>query len=341
MSFNSNNKNLVLKNIGLLALAVFLPLVTFFTRTWESLVVTSLLSSAALAVITASLPVWTTAAVPLAVFGLCLLVGGDLYLAMLPLVLLPAGIATGVCIRKKRTRGFTVGISSFGLIVGGFLGFLIITWAGCGTVNVTAMRLCYNELYRYFTEVMFDSVYVSLKNAFDSYGYEEGYLEAYTASFLKSFRPMFFGTVIFTCNAVAYAFTAVSGRLYKMLDVSKFKSLPGIDGKWEFVLTKSSAVVFTVCYVCLFIGGDSLALPETSAFYAVMLAIVGGVYVMAFRSIRSRSKLTGGVDLIVICIVLFIFFQSSLMDIISLMLVVIGISATFKSNKKGDKHEKA
>lgn len=341
MSFKSKNINLILKNIGLPALAVFLPLVTFFTGTWESLIVTSLLSSATLAVITASLPIWITAAVPLAVFGLCYMAGGDLYLAMLPLVLLPAGIATGVCIRKKCTRGLTVGISSFGLIFGGFLAFLIVTWANYGIVNGTSIKACYEATYRYFTEVLFDNVYNSLKTAFESYGYEEGYLETYTASFLKSFRPMFFGTVIFTCNAVAYAFTAVSGRLYKMLDASKFNSLPGIDGKWEFVLTKSSAVVFTVCYICLFLGGDSLALPETSAFYAVMLAIVGGVYVMAFRSIRDRSKITGGVDLIVICIVLFLFFQSSLIDIISLVLVVIGLSATFKSNKKGDKHEKA
>lgn len=326
--------NAKIKNLGLVLLAAVLPALAFITDTTSAVVPMSLLSAVVLAALVAVAPWWLSAVVPVAVYGLCLLISGDYYLSALPLTVLPAGVCGGVCMRRMCSRGFTVALVSFALVVGALLCFGILTLALYGTISFSAIKECYNTIYSLIVDAVYENVYNVLKVSVEEYGYTESFVATYTAAFLRSYRPMLFGTVIFTCNVVAYALTAISKRILKYADVAKYERLPGINGDWEFVLSKSSAVVFILCYFCLLIGGDSLTLPQASAFYAVMLAIVGGVFVMAFRSIRNRVKLTGGVDLIVIGIVMFLFFQSSIMDIVSMVLAVIGLSATFKSGKK-------
>ncbi|MBQ3195233.1 MAG: hypothetical protein IJB65_02090 [Clostridia bacterium] len=325
--------NAKIKYAALFLAAVLLPPLVATYVDVSGILPAALVSSVVLGVLAASASPALAFAVPVCVYGLGYLLSRDFIASAMPLVFYPAGIFAGVCMRRKCSRRLTVALTSFGLAMGMGIEFVIITYHLCGSLSAEAFGVCYDGLYAYFADYLYDSVYNVLNANSKNYGLAEADVAAYTVAYIKTYRPMLFGTIILACNVAAYIFTAVSKRLLLYLDVNKHDGLPGTNGKWEFVLSKSSAVVFIICYICLFLGGETLTLPQTSAFYAVMLAIVGGVFLMAFRAVRNKFRM-GNSNIIITGIILLLFFNSAIINILTLMLAVIGISATFKQDKK-------
>ena len=327
--------NAKFKYAALFAAAVLLPPFVAVYVDLSGLLPAALLSSVILGVLTASAPLALAFAVPVGLYAWGYVLFGDFLSPVTPLIFLPAGFLAGMCMRRKCSRRLTVALTSAGFLLSLAAEFAIVTYSICGSLSAKAMNATYNELYVFFTNAAYNSIYNVLNTNAKSYGLAESDVALYTTSYIKSYRPMFFGTVLLICNIVSYLFTAVSKRILKYLDAEKHNGLPGINGSWEFVLSKSSATVFIVCYVCLFLGGETLSLPQASAFYAVMLAIVGGVFLMAFRSLRSKLHISNS-NLIIASVILLFFFSGSILDIVTIILAIIGLSATFKQDKKGD-----
>ncbi len=332
------SNNAKLKYTAIFAAAVLVPPLVMAYVDPSGILPASLLASVAIAVLLSSAPVILSVLVPVGVYGLGCILSGDFVLAAMPLVFFPAGFCAGICMRKGCTRRFAVSLTSVGLVLGLGAEFVFLTYYLCGGLSTQDFRVCYNSLYLYFVNYIYNSVYNVLNANAENYGLNDVDISVYTIAYIRSFRPMLFGTVILVCNIVSYIFTAASKNLLRFMNIDKYKDLPGIRGDWEFVLSKSSAMVFIISYVCLLLGGDTLTLPQASAFYAVMLAIAGGVFLMAFRAVRNKFSMGGGSNFIIIGILLLLFLQGSLMDIVMVILAVIGLSATFKQGvKEGEK----
>ncbi len=330
--------NAKMKYAALFLAAVLLPPFVAVYVDISGLLPIALVSSVILGVLTASAPLPLALAVPVGLYAWGYILFGDFLSPVTPLVFLPAGFIAGLCMRRKCSRRLTVALTSAGFLISLAAEFAIITYSLCGSLSAWALEATYNELYVFFTNAAYNNIYNVLNANAKNYGLAESDVALYTVTYIRSYRPMFFGTVLLICNIVAYIFTAVSKRILKYLDTEKYNSLPGINGNWEFVLSKSSATVFIVCYICLFLGGDTLSLPQASAFYAVMLAIVGGVFLMAFRTLRSKLRISSS-NLVITGVILLLFFSGSILDIVTIILAIIGLSATFKQdrNKEGEK----
>ncbi len=331
--------NSTLKKVVLFVTAVLVPCLGTLVSEPSWIVPSSLVAAAIYAVLTAVAPVPLALAVPIIVYGINAVLGGDYVFAAFPLIFLPAGFGLGLCMRKKCSRRVTVATTSVSLVAGGALGFVLATLTVFGKLTAATLADCYSGLYSYVANSFYENMYTSLKSAAYAYELKDFDAAAYTKIYLKSCRPMLIGSAIFACNALAYILTAVSKYLLKHTSIEQFKSLPGINGNWEFVLSKTSAVVFIVCYACITLGGDALALPELSAFYAILFAIIGGVLIMALRTVRNKMHLGGSIGFIVTGIIIFFFFQGSILSIIVTVLAIIGLTATLKKEKTEDKKQ--
>ena len=262
----------------------------------------------------------------------------DYMFSALAVALLPSCVCAGVCMRRRCSRGQTIVAVVACIGLGVFLGIAVIVFALYGSISYN-IAVSFNRDYlvplkgQLLTSV-YDSIHNSMEQLMAQLGEEYSGIDVstYSIAYIKSLRPMSVGIVLFSVATVAYLFTELIKQVVKVVDENKLKNLPGIEGKWEYVLSKGSAVAFIIAYFCMFIGGETLKIAEATAFYAIVMTILGGVLVMAFRSIKNRIKLRGWGDLIFPAILIVLF----LSDYIITILTVIGLVASFRVKAEDD-----
>lgn len=340
-------KNSKLKYYALLAVAALVPLlvlvfdIKYLFQSASSLFPLGLLvSSAILAALFAVKPSPLLLVAPLALYGGMYALSGSFVVSAFSAVALPMAIGVGICMRRKLARGLTVTVATLCMAGGVGMCFVILTAICFGNISVSSFVRCYNSYIvpaaHYFKDLIGQTMAESMERYAESFGVDSFDATDYALAYVASLKTVVFGWLFLGANIISYAFTALSGRTAAYVDDGYLKALPGVNGRWEFVLAKSSAVVFIVCYACLKIGGDDLTVPQVSAFNAIMYAIIGGVLVMAFRTIKERIRSRGGVEILIMAVVGFVFFGDTFMSFAITALTVVGLYAALRAKKETD-----
>ncbi len=275
------------------------------------------------ALLSAPFNIWKLFVLP-ASYGLSYLVCGDPLTAAFALFYLPASLVIAFCIRKGLSRGMTVVLSSL-------------------TVGVTAFACVAVPAFIYGVAFSFDSVsaYISMvsqalaeklvsgvpDSLFDETLTKANY-QALMASGFKYFSLCF---AVMFCNIAAFASTAITKRVLLYVEGGTGR-LSVFAKEWLFVLSKPSAVMYIICYLCLLVGGETLTLPQQIAFNTLMTAIQCGIIVMAFSFLRERFR-AYGFAAIFMYIVVFVFFGVS---VAAMVLSGLGVIVTLRRKTKED-----
>lgn len=314
----------------LLLASALVAIIAFITQDTLFYMVAMLFAFASLASLFCIKPSPLLAALPLAVCAFACFNNDNYYFSAISAVLLCASVGVAVCMRLRFSRGRTVAISGMCTAVGVLFAASIIVVSIYGSLTFkNFVDFFYtvrdNAVYELYNEIV-NSVNV----LYDSLG-ESVDATSYAIAYIRYLIPQSIGAVLLLVITATYFFTELAKQFVKIVDREYLKQLPGINGQWEYVLPRSSAVAFIIFWFCLFIGGDALKTSETAAFYAVMMPLLGGVLVMAFRSIRDRVRRRGWADLIFPTIIAVFFLSDYILSILS----IIGLVSTFKM-KPGD-----
>lgn len=262
---------------------------------------------------------------PLLSFGAAFVLTGEPSAAALSLMYAPAGIAAALCIRRCCKRSKTMFFTSltFGAeMLAGVLCFF--SREGVGSISDAS------GLVGAFLNSCAEA---SVKNMPDIPGVQGVGREAYRKLLYEYLRLFSFGSVALLCNAVAYFSTALSKRIMlKIRDGRLFAN----NSQWLYVLSKPSAVLFIVCYFCALIGGSTLSLPQRIAFNTPVVALIGGVLVMAARVVKEKLRISGLSGLIIFAVVLFFFGVRSLLVLLS----VIGLITALRYKPTEDRENR-
>lgn len=268
---------------------------------------------------------WWHPLVPMASFGAAYLASNSLLLSAIAVSYVPVAVIIGICLRKGANRGVTVVLSSVGIGVTA-VAYVVISALAYGiTFNVSDISSYITALSDYFANQTIASVP-------DSFFTESITREMYLAMLLKEFKYYSFSFLVLCCNLIAFASTAIARRVINLYGTTNAK-LTTMVKDWLFVLSKPSAAMYLVCYLCLLIGGETLTTPQQIAFNTVMVAIQGGLLVMAFRNIREKMRVAG-FSALIIYIILFYFFS---LEGLAIVLSVSGLFAAFRQKTKEDK----
>lgn len=260
-------------------------------------------------------------AAPVVSYAAALLLLGDWRVSFAGVLFAPAGLIVAYFIHKKKNRTHTVLATSavLGVSVALYAVALFIT-SGEPTFE-RASTLLNNGIKR-----LVDLSVNSLPESYFSQGITA---ETYATALTGSLRVFMFGAFALVCNAVAFFSTAIAKRTVRSFEPSAFSH----DEKWLYVLSKPSAAFFVACFLCVLVGGDTLTLPERIAFYTVVIALLGGILLMAFRSIKQRITTVGFPSVLIYVIVYFMLGFGSLVALMS----ATGLIEAFKYKKQEDK----
>lgn len=264
--------------------------------------------------------------VPLVSYGLSYLACGNGALASLSLFYLPASLVTSVCIRKSVSRSASVVLSS--LTVGlTALAYVAVTALISGvSLSFEGVSSFIDGVSRAFAENLVSNVPDSLFN-------ETITKATYKALVFEGIKYFSMCFAVLFCNIVAFTSTAVTKRVLSASNNATVE-LSEFAKEWRFVLSKPSAVMFLVCYLCLIVGGETLTLPQQIAFNTVMTAIQCGVFVMAFGYLRQKVRVNGFASVFMYIVFWYIFGMSFTAMVIS----CVGVFATLaRKTKEGDK----
>lgn len=256
---------------------------------------------------------------PVASYAVAFLILGDWRLAFASVLFAPVGFVVAYCISKKFNRAQTVLVTalSFGASVVFYIALLFIS-SGAPTFERASSLISAG-----ITQL----ADLSVENLPEAYFSQGITAEAYKELLSDSMRTFMFGAFALSCNAVAYFSTAISKKVIINTKCVKIN----FDGKWQYVLSKPSAAFFIASFICVFVGGDTLTLPERIAFYTVIVALLGGVFLMSVCSIKQRVGTFGFTSVLIYVIVYFMLGFSSLVALLS----ATGLIATFKYKKEG------
>lgn len=329
--------NAKLRLIPIIIAAVCLPPLALYYSDGASFFLCALVAALGLTALYAVKPSVLWLALPLASYGIGAALGADAIIGAFILATVPLGLTAGYGMYKGYSRAKTVFISVVGLFVGAAFAFVLSVIYMYGALSADAVKDGFNSLYGAVSNGIYENVVLSLESVAASYDLGEMDVHSYASLYVQTLKPIAAGMLLFAGNLIAYVFTAAAKRLVKWVDVNRFDALLGQDEKWLFVLSKSSAGVFLGAYLCLMLGGDTLSVPEQAGFYAVFLAIFGGVIIMGARSVRNyfaQSTAWNGTSLAVILFVLFFIFGSSVLSIAFVVVSASGVVASFKHKKK-------
>lgn len=247
---------------------------------------------------------------------------GDWRVAVLSVLFWPVGTLVAVCIRKGVTRAKTVLLTSvlFGVCLVSYA-VMILWMLDIRSIDEFSEKLISGM--KFLAQMSANS----LPEASLVKGLTRDVYEKLVYDFL---RISFIGTIVFACNTVAFVSTAIAKRI---VIKTKGNTMLNNDPKWLYVLSKSSALVFIVCYLCVLVGGETLTLPEQIAFNTVVIATLGGVLIMAFRAIKGKNGFAGIPVLIIYAIVLFALGLQALLILLS----ITGLVAAFRYKNMEDK----
>lgn len=260
-------------------------------------------------------------ATPIVSYAVAWMLLGDWRVAFAGVLFAPVGMAVAFCIRKKATRTHTVLAASltFGIAVALYA---VMLFALSGDVTFERAANLLNNGIKQLVSLSVSS----LPEAYFSQGITA---EAYTVAFTESLRVFMFGVFALICNAVAFFSTAIAKKTVRAFNSSAFS----FEEKWGYILSKPSAVFFVTCFLCILVGGDTLTLPERITFYTVVIALLGGILLMAFRSIKRRVSNVGFPSVLIYIIVYFMLGFGSLVALMS----ATGLIEAFKYKRQEDK----
>jgi len=262
--------------------------------------------------------------VPLISYGIGFSVTGDPLSAALALVYVPVSAVITICLNKKLSRGVTVVLSAFTI---GMVAFgCVVATAFVNDVTVSADGI--SEFLSVSAANVANSLVSEIPDSLFTNGLTR---EGYVRTIIEGLKYFSLSIVVLFCNLVAFSSTAVTKRAVLSLNDEE-SSIFGLSKNWLFVLSKPSAAVYIVCYLCLIIGGETLTLPQQIAFNTVMTAIQGGVFVMAFRHIRKRISVSGFAAIFMYIVVLYFLGLSA----VAMVLSGVGLFAAFRQKSKED-----
>lgn len=324
-------KNANSKYYLLLAIATALPIVAVLSGLIDVILLMGFLSAAALAGLFYIKPSAVLLLCPAVTYGAFAVITGDLAVAAISALFLPSAILCGLVMRRKGSRAGAIGAVCGGFGISALFVFGISLFAIYGRINADALKQLSTDylipLKNDIVDQLYRNLYTSLEQTMTQMNMAgEIDLVSYTAAYIKALKPVTIGLILASAGVFAYLFTEVAKQATKWVDSDKLVALPGIKGKWEYILSKGTATAFIIAYVCMFLGGDALKFNELAAFNAVIMAITGGVLIMAFRAIKDRISKRGWADLVFPVIIL-VFFLS---DYIFSILAIIGLVASFR-----------
>lgn len=259
---------------------------------------------------------------PLLSYGVAFALFGNWMIAFAAVLFFPAGAFVALCVSKSCSRSKTVLVASlcFGLSMAVYCGSFAALNGGI-TVDELSKAL-YNGI-NYVADMSVDN----LPEVYFSQGITK---EAYRDLLFEAMRLFFMGVAVLICNAVAYFSTAITK---KVLLRTKDNKLLNKDKDWLYVLSKPSAAMFVICYLCVLVGGDALTLPQQIAFNTVIVALLGGVLVMAARSLKQRMGIAGISSVLIYVVIYFILGMQAVLVVMS----VTGLIAAFRYKPQEDK----
>lgn len=259
-------------------------------------------------------------AAPIVSYVAAWLLLGDWRVALAGVLFAPAGLVVAFCIRKKANRTHTVLAVSFtfGFAVAMYA-IMLFALSGEATFERAATLL--NNGIKQLSDLSVNS----LPDTYFSQGITS---EAYAAALTDSLRIFLFGVFALVCNGVAFFSTAIAKKAVCAFDSTAFS----FETKWSYVLSKPSAAFFVICFLCILVGGDTLTLPERVTFYTVVIALLGGILLMAFRSIKRRITTMGFPSVLIYIIVYFMLGFGSLVALMS----ATGLIEAFKYKRQED-----
>ncbi len=267
----------------------------------------------------------------LAVFAVTGMWGYAIVFAFYALV----GTVLSVCVKKEYSRSksvFCLAITIASSIAVCYVFFFAMT---ADSFSVTELGNSLKTGINSFIDKTVSTFIENFKLQADASGFKFDIVE-FTKSFSSMLYSMSFGIVAFVINFASYISTWIFKLTQKGIESDKIKRVFG-KNEWSFVLSKVSAVVFIVTLLLIAIGGDTLTRPQNVAFYAVFIAISGGVFIMAFNKLRNSVRNTGSYLFPVMLVILAIFFD---MYIAWLIIFGIGLYAALSyKDKKEDVNE--
>lgn len=245
---------------------------------------------------------------------------------------MPLGVLIAFCIRKKYKRAKTVLFTSIGFAIATIACAVVYLVAYCGSYSLSslgnALKSTGAEIKNQILIEMERSLLLQLENTgvkIDT--------AAYIAAFSSLMNYVSFGVTAFVINCVSYFSTSITKLSLNGLGDNKINAFFN-ESNWQFVLSKASAIVFLLVYLCIQIGGETLTQPQIVAFYAVLLAISGGVLLMAVNRIRNSIKKNG--NFVMLFLLAGTAFFLGIYPVL-LIMIIMGLIATFSF--KSDKEE--
>jgi len=264
--------------------------------------------------------------IPIASYGLSCLACGDVALAALSIFYLPASLVTVACIKKNASRSATVVLSSV------TVGLTALTCVAIAAL-LSGKSLSFDGVSAYIDEVSKTFAENLVSNVPDSLFNETLTKATYQALIFEGIKYFSMCFAVLFCNIVAFSSTAVTKRVLS-LTKDGAGGLSEFAKEWRFVLSKPSAIMFIVCYLCLIVGGETLTLPQQIAFNTVMTAIQCGVFVMAFSFLRDKVRANGFASIFVYIVFLYIFGMSFTAMVISCVGVFVTLARKTKEDNK-------
>lgn len=260
-------------------------------------------------------------AAPVASYAVALILLRDWRVAFAGVLFVPVGLAVSFCIRKKASRTHTVFAASLTLGLAVAL-YALMLFVLTGDLSFERAAALLNN----GVKSLVDMSVSSLPEAYFSQGITA---QAYASALTESLRLFIFGAFALICNVVAFFSTSIAKKVLRAFNSTCFS----YEEKWLYVLSKPSAAFFVICFLCILVGGDALTLPERVAFYTVVIALLGGILLMAFRSIKRRISNVGFPSVLIYVIVYFMLGFGSLVALMS----VTGLIEAFKYKRQEDK----
>ncbi len=274
------------------------------------------------AAVAAQKPFWLSLLSPVLSYIIAVVMLENPVLAIASVLFFPAGALMALFIRKGLSRSKTVLVTS--VTVGAGLLLFALSIIIPGGIN------SFDSFAEALNNTINDFAKLSVENLPDIYFTQGISEETYYNLLVEMLRVFLFGSVVLLCNIVAYVSSAIAKRA---VIKTKGNTLLQNDMQWLYVMSKPSAVVYIVCYLCLLIGGETLTLPQEIAFNTVLLALLGGLLVMAVRSIKTKMGVVGLSSLFIYAVVFFIFGLEATILVMS----VTGLIAVFKYKPQEDK----
>ncbi len=249
---------------------------------------------------------------------------GSAYVAMMFGFYMPIGIVMAYCIRRGMSRSRIIMATSLSFAFSAFVCLTVYLLETCEVYSLNAFR------FRLRTDISLikSNILNEIETLLESQTTTTG-IEIDTTMFTSLFADMLdyisFGMVALLINGASYLSSVFTKLALKGSDNERINKIFSGSG-WRYVLSKSSAAIFAVIYLFIIIGGETLTLPQIIAFYSVILALSGGVIIMAINNIIDKIRKNRNFVLLIMLGAITFFFGGSAAI---LALFVIGLTAAF------------